>query len=112
MLSTQPLTAFPETARSDCQERASRGVQSLKVLRKIQAIPRATTSTVLVVTTRQCYGRGAIVLTSNLPFTQRASAVADDPTLTAAMLDRLSHHEHIVQISGDSYRSKNKRKAG
>ncbi len=32
--------------------------------------------------------------------------------LTAAMLDRLLHHAHIVQIKGDSYRLKEKRKAG
>jgi DNA replication protein DnaC len=58
------------------------------------------------------YERGAIVLTSNLPFTQWAMAFADDQTLTAAMLDRLLHHAHIVQISGESYRLKDKRKAG
>jgi DNA replication protein DnaC len=58
------------------------------------------------------YERGSIVLTSNLPFTQWASAFADDQTLTAAMLDRLLHHAHIVQISGESYRLKDKRKAG
>ena len=28
------------------------------------------------------------------------------------MLDRLLHHAHIVQITGESYRLKNKRKAG
>lgn len=58
------------------------------------------------------YERGSMVLTSNLPFTQWSSAFADDQTLTAAMLDRLLHHAHIVQISGDSYRLKDKRKAG
>jgi DNA replication protein DnaC len=58
------------------------------------------------------YERGSMVLTSNLPFTQWAGAFADDQTLTAAMLDRLLHHAHIVQISGDSYRLKDKRKAG
>ena len=58
------------------------------------------------------YERGAIVLTSNLPFTQWASAFADDQTLTAAMLDRLLHHAHIVQISGESFRLRDKRKAG
>ena len=58
------------------------------------------------------YERGTIVLTSNLPFTQWATAFADDQTLTAAMLDRLLHHAHIVQISGESYRLKDKRKAG
>jgi DNA replication protein DnaC len=58
------------------------------------------------------YERGSMVLTSNLPFTQWAGAFADDQTLTAAMLDRLLHHSHIVQITGESYRLKDKRKAG
>src|SRR5215210_5809162 len=58
------------------------------------------------------YERGSMVLTSNLPFTKWASAFADDQTLTAAMLDRLLHHAHIVQIAGESYRLKDKRKAG
>jgi DNA replication protein DnaC len=58
------------------------------------------------------YERGSMLLTSNLPFPQWAVALADDATLTAALLDRLLHHAHIVQISGDSYRLKDKRKAG
>jgi DNA replication protein DnaC len=58
------------------------------------------------------YEHGSMVLTSNLPFTQWAGAFADDQTLTAAMLDRLLHHAHIVQITGESYRLKDKRKAG
>lgn len=58
------------------------------------------------------YERGSIVLTSNLTFSQWTSAFAEDATLVAAMLDRLLHHAHIVQIPGDSYRLKDKRKAG
>ena len=58
------------------------------------------------------YERGSMVLTSNLPFTQWAATLADDQTLTAAMLDRLLHHAHIVQITGESFRLKDKRKAG
>ena len=58
------------------------------------------------------YERASMILTSNLPFTQWAGTFADDQTLTAAMLDRLLHHAHIVQISGESYRLKDKRKAG
>ncbi len=56
------------------------------------------------------YEKGSLILTSNLPFSQWASTFADDQTLTAAMLDRLLHHVHIVQISGESYRLKEKRK--
>lgn len=58
------------------------------------------------------YERGSMILTSNLPFPQWATALADDATLTAALLDRLLHHAHIVQITGESYRLKDKRKAG
>jgi DNA replication protein DnaC len=58
------------------------------------------------------YEKGSMVLTSNLPFPQWATALADDATLTAAMLDRLLHHAHIVSMSGESYRLKDKRKAG
>jgi DNA replication protein DnaC len=58
------------------------------------------------------YERGSMILTSNLPFTQWATAFADDATLTAALLDRLLHHAHVVQITGESYRLKDKRKAG
>jgi DNA replication protein DnaC len=58
------------------------------------------------------YERGSMVLTSNLPFAQWATALADDTTLTAALLDRLLHHAHIVQMSGESFRLKDKRRAG
>lgn len=51
-----------------------------------------------------------MILPSNLPFPQWADALADDATLTG-VLDRLLHHAHIVQITGDSYRLKDKRKA-
>lgn len=58
------------------------------------------------------YESGSLILTSNLPFTQWSGTFGDDETLTAAMLDRLLHHAHIVQISGQSYRLKDKLKSG
>lgn len=58
------------------------------------------------------YEHGSVIVTSNLPFSQWASAFADDSTLVAALLDRLLHHAHIVQISGESYRLKGKKAAG
>jgi DNA replication protein DnaC len=58
------------------------------------------------------YERGSLIVTSNLPFGQWDQTFADDATLTAAMLDRLLHHSHVVPIQGDSYRLKDKRKAG
>ncbi len=52
------------------------------------------------------------ILTSNLSFGQWPSAFADDTTLTAEMLDRLLHHSHVLQFSGDSYRLREKRRSG
>lgn len=58
------------------------------------------------------YEKGSVVVTSNLPFSQWSTAFADDQTLTAALLDRLLHHAHIIQISGNSYRLRGKKTAG
>ena len=58
------------------------------------------------------YENGSVIVTSNLPFSQWSTAFADDQTLTAALLDRLLHHAHIVQITGESYRLKGKKTAG
>jgi DNA replication protein DnaC len=58
------------------------------------------------------YEHGSVIVTSNLPFSQWSTAFADDQTLTAALLDRLLHHAHIAQISGNSYRLKDKKAAG
>jgi DNA replication protein DnaC len=58
------------------------------------------------------YERGSTIVTSNLLFAQWATALADDSTLTVALLDRLLHHAQIVQISGESYRLKDRKKAG
>ena len=58
------------------------------------------------------YEHGSIILTSNLSFGEWDTTFAGNSALTAAMLDRLLHHAHIVQIKGDSYRLKDKKKAG
>ena len=58
------------------------------------------------------YEKGSIILTSNLAFGSWDEAFAGDAVLTAAMLDRILHHASVVQISGESYRLKDKRRAG
>lgn len=58
------------------------------------------------------YEKGSIILTSNLPFGQWGQTLANDTALTSAMLDRILHHSHIVQIKGESYRIKEKKQAG
>jgi DNA replication protein DnaC len=58
------------------------------------------------------YEKGSLIVTSNLPFGQWDNTFAQNATLTAALLDRLLHHAHIVPISGQSYRLKHQRQAG
>ncbi|MBF0307427.1 MAG: AAA family ATPase [Alphaproteobacteria bacterium] len=58
------------------------------------------------------YEKGALIVTSNLTFGSWDQAFAGDAVLTAAMLDRLLHHAILVQIQGESWRLKDKRKAG
>ena len=50
-----------------------------------------------------CYERKSLIITSNLEFSQW-NTVFGDNRLTAALIDRLIHHSHIVIFSGESYR--------
>lgn len=58
------------------------------------------------------YEKGSLIITSNLNFGQWDTSFANDKVLTAAMLDRLLHHSHIIQCRGDSFRLKEKKQAG
>ncbi len=49
------------------------------------------------------YERGSLLITSNLDFS-RWIEVFGDPSLTAALLDRLTHHAHVLLFRGESYR--------
>lgn len=51
----------------------------------------------------ECYERKSLIITSNLEFSQWNSVFGDN-RLTAALIDRLIHHSHIVIFSGESYR--------
>ncbi len=50
-----------------------------------------------------CYERRSLIITSNLEF-GAWNTVFGDNRLTAALIDRLIHHSHIVLFSGESYR--------
>ena len=49
------------------------------------------------------YERGSTIVTSNLPFEDWTSVLGSE-RLTGALLDRLTHHVHILTMNGDSYR--------
>ncbi len=51
----------------------------------------------------QRYERGATLVTSNLPFDEWTEVFGSE-RLTGALLDRLTHHVHILEMNGDSYR--------
>ena len=57
----------------------------------------------------QRYERGSIIVTSNLPFEDWTSIFGSE-RLTGALLDRLTHHVHILEMNGDSYRLKQSKK--
>jgi DNA replication protein DnaC len=57
------------------------------------------------------YEKGSILLTSNQSLAGWGQ-VFGDQVIATAILDRLLHHSTIVNIKGDSYRLKEKRKAG
>ncbi len=61
----------------------------------------------------QRYERGSTLATSNLPFDEWAEILGGE-RLTGALLDRLTHHVHILEMNGESYRlaqSKRRRRA-
>jgi DNA replication protein DnaC len=57
------------------------------------------------------YERGAIILTSNQSFGQWGE-VFGNAVIATAILDRLLHHSVVINIKGESYRLREKQKAG
>jgi DNA replication protein DnaC len=51
----------------------------------------------------QRYERASTIVTSNLPFEEWTSVLGSE-RLTGALLDRLTHHVHILEMNADSYR--------
>ena len=57
------------------------------------------------------YERGSIILTSNKGFGEWGELLGDT-VIASAVLDRLLHHSHVINIRGESYRLREKRQAG
>lgn len=58
----------------------------------------------------QRYERGSTLVTSNLPFNEWTEILGSE-RLTGALLDRLTHHVHILEMNGPSFRLKESRKS-
>ncbi len=58
----------------------------------------------------QRYERGSTIVTSNLPFDEWTSVFGSE-RLTGALLDRLTHHVHILEVNGESLRLVTSKKA-
>ena len=57
------------------------------------------------------YERGSLIVTSNKSFLDWGE-VFHDQVLATAILDRLLHHSTTLNVKGESYRLKEKRRAG
>ena len=58
----------------------------------------------------QRYERGSVLVTTNLPFDEWTEMFGSE-RLTGALLDRLTHHVHILEMNGESYRLKQSSRA-
>ena len=75
----------------------------LVILDELGYVPLGEGGKLLFQFISQRYEQGSLVITSNLEFSRWAD-VFGDPALTTALLDRLTHHSHILLFDADSYR--------
>lgn len=88
--------------------RLQRELQTVKLLivDELGYVPLSPTGAELLFEVfSQRYERGSTIVTSNLPFEDWTSVLGSE-RLTGALLDRLTHHVHILAMNGDSYRLK------
>ncbi len=114
---TELITALME-AREDRQLMRMRGRLSkldLLVLDELGYVPASKVGAELlfdIIST--AYERTSIIVTTNLPF-ENWTEVLGSERLTGAVLDRLTHRCHIIEMNGESYRlkdAKRRRKMG
>ena len=78
----------------------------LLLIDELGYVPLSTTGAELLFEVfSQRYERGSTLVTSNLPFDEWTGVFGSE-RLTGALLDRLTHHVHILEMNGDSYRLK------
>ena len=82
---------------------------SLLIIDELGFVPLSPTGAELLFEVfSQRYERGSILVTTNLPFDEWTKVFGSE-RLTGALLDRLTHHVHILEMSGESYRLKRSR---
>ena len=82
----------------------------LLIIDELGFVPLSKTSAELLFEVfSQRYERGSILATSNLPFDEWTEIFGSE-RLTGALLDRLTHHVHILEMNGESYRLRQSRK--
>ena len=82
---------------------------SLLIIGELGFVPPSPTGAELLFEVfSQRYERGSILVTTNLPFDEWTEVFGSE-RLTGAPLDRLTHHVHILEMNGDSYRLKHNR---
>ena len=59
----------------------------------------------------ELYERVALIITTNLMFADWVQVFGDE-RLTAALLDRLTHHAHIIELIGESFRFRQRMQTG
>lgn len=85
--------------------------QDLLIIDELGFVPLSKTGAELLFEViSQSYERGSIVITSNLPFDEWTEVFGSE-RLTGAILDRLTHHVHILEMNGESFRLRESRKA-
>ena len=82
---------------------------NLLIIDELGFVPLSTTEAELLFEVfSQRYERGSIMVTINLPFDEWTEVFGSE-RLTGALLDRLTHHVHILEMNGESYRLKRSR---
>ena len=84
--------------------------QNLLIIDELGFVPLSKTGAELLFELiSQCYECGSIIITSNLPFDEWTDTFGSE-RLTGALLDRLTHHVHILEMNGGSFRLKHSKK--
>jgi DNA replication protein DnaC len=89
----------------------SLATQDLLIIDELGFVPLSKTGAELLFEIiSQRYERGSIIITSNLPFDEWTEVFGSE-RLTGAILDRLTHHVHILEMNGESFRLRESRTA-